>query len=260
MPDSLAAALAELQQHLPDIPKTQTAEIVKDGRPQYTYKYADLADVSAALLPVMAALGLSWTCRPTLMPGTSALIVLHYRLEHAPSGENLEGFYPLPASGSPQQIGSAITYARRYSLCAVTGLAPHGDDDDGAAAEKYAQDDAQRHADGRMTHAERQDHQALRQHDPVDPAKRQRDRPAAPQDDQWTMSPEDRPGSVTPNQLQRLGIYYTEIGVTERDDRLADMRNRTGRDITSSKDLSYTEAQAAIADLEPIVNAGRDKK
>jgi hypothetical protein len=35
---------------------------------------------------------------------------------------------------TPQQMGSAITYARRYALMAVTGVFPSNEDDDGKAA------------------------------------------------------------------------------------------------------------------------------
>jgi hypothetical protein len=66
---------------------------------------------------------------------------------------------------------------------------------------------------------------------------------------------ESQPGSSNSKQWQRLGIIYGQIGITERDDRLADMRDRTGRDIGSAKDLSYVEAQAAISALQPIAKA-----
>lgn len=35
---------------------------------------------------------------------------------------------------TPQSIGSAITYAKRYAICSIVGLAPEDSDDDGAAA------------------------------------------------------------------------------------------------------------------------------
>jgi hypothetical protein len=132
VPGSLFEALAALQTRLPKIGKGETAKVPgKDGKQGYTYKYADLADVSAEVLPLMGALGLSFTSRPTLIDGQ---FVLAYSLMHV-AGEREDGMYPLPSGGSPQQIGSAITYARRYCLCAVTGVAPDSDDDDAAAAE-----------------------------------------------------------------------------------------------------------------------------
>jgi hypothetical protein len=125
-PDTLFAALASVQAQLPKIGKGQTADTGK-----YTYRYADLADVSQEILPRLGAAGLAFTSRPTILDGQ---FVLAYSLVHF-SGEREDGIYPLPSSGTPQQIGSAITYARRYCLCAVTGVAPDSDDDDGAAAE-----------------------------------------------------------------------------------------------------------------------------
>ncbi|WDZ91171.1 ERF family protein [Nocardiopsis sp. HUAS JQ3] len=127
--ETLAEGLVALQGRLPRIAKGETAT-VKSDKGSYSYAYADLADVSAELLPIMASVGLSFTARPTLVDGA---FLLAYALVHV-SGEREEGVYPLPASGNPQAIGSAITYARRYCLLAVTGAAPAADDDDAQAA------------------------------------------------------------------------------------------------------------------------------
>lgn len=130
MADSLASALAELQTKLPEISKSKRADVRSD-KGNYSYTYADLADVTKAVMPVMGPLGLSFTSRPTLT--ADGRFVLAYSLLHA-SGDAQSGEYPLPSAGSPQAIGSAITYARRYALCAVTG-AVADEDDDGAKAE-----------------------------------------------------------------------------------------------------------------------------
>lgn len=122
---ALAAALARVQAKLPKVDKGNTADAG-----QYSYRYADLAAITEALMPVLAAEGLSFTALPTL--DGDGRFVLEYALLHQ-SGESREGRYPL-ANGNPQAMGSSITYARRYALCAVTGLAPGADDDDGAAA------------------------------------------------------------------------------------------------------------------------------
>jgi ERF superfamily len=127
-PASLAEALAALQRRLPDVRKGETATVRSD-KGVYSYRYASLADISAAVLPLLGELGLSFTCRPTL---AGDRFVLAYRLLHI-SGEALDGEYPLPSTGTPQQLGSALTYARRYCLSALVGLAPD-EDDDGAAA------------------------------------------------------------------------------------------------------------------------------
>jgi len=132
---NLAAALAAVQADLPPIAKGETATVQTKQGGSYRYSYADLADVSQVILPLLGKRGLSWITRPTIADGR---FVLAYELLHT-SGESRTGEYPLPDRGTPQEIGSAITYARRYALCAVTGVAPAADDDDGAAATQRAQ-------------------------------------------------------------------------------------------------------------------------
>lgn len=131
---SLTAAIAAVQADLPVVGKDQKAT-VKSDKGSFTYKYADLATVSAAILPLLSKHGLAWTTRPTL--DDAGRFVLKYELEHV-SGASKDGSYPLPTTTRPQEMGSAITYARRYTLCAVTGLAPEEDDDNASAAERSA--------------------------------------------------------------------------------------------------------------------------
>lgn len=124
---SLAEALARVQAQLAPVGKDKKA-----NAGQYSYTYADLASVQAAVYPLMAAEGLAWMARPTW--DAEGRFVLSYSLMHGPSGEREDGFYPLPdpTRGTPQQAGSAITYARRYCLSSVLGVAT--EDDDGKAA------------------------------------------------------------------------------------------------------------------------------
>jgi hypothetical protein len=250
---SLAEALAALQARLPRVAKTADA--------QYG-KYADLTVVSEALMPVMSELGLSFTGCPTVRD--DGKFVLAYALHHT-SGEGLEGFYPLPTSGTPQQVGSAITYARRYTLCAVTGLAPGGDDDDGQGAEQEHQQrlrtpvSAQDRERAKTTHlkagtsrlARAQEDDPWAQDAPVDGQRGAELRAS--------MDPEFKPaGSSIGGQHQQLGILYQKIGITERESRLADMTDRLGREVTSAKDLSYAEAESAIRDLRELAKEKAD--
>lgn len=126
-PDNLAAALARFQADLPRLGKGNTADTGS-----YKYSYADLTDVSEVVLPLLGKQGLSFSAVPNVTEGQPVLVC---KLRHV-SGECDEAIWQLPPKGSPQQIGSAITYFRRYSLCAMTGVAPGGDDDDGREAEK----------------------------------------------------------------------------------------------------------------------------
>lgn len=123
-----ATALAAFQAELPNVSKDQTARAGS-----YSYSFADLTKITEAALPLLAGHGLSWTAMPTLLPDLG--FVLHCSLLHV-GGHREDGNYPLPdqSKHSAQEIGSALTYARRYALCAATGIAPGGEDDDGQAA------------------------------------------------------------------------------------------------------------------------------
>ena len=123
----LAKALAAFQAELPAIAKANTADMGT-----FKTKYADLADISRVVLPLLAKHGLSFSAKPTI--DDQGRFVLAYVLRHA-GGDCDAGIYPLPANVSPQQVGSAITYARRYALSSITGIAPDEDDDGKAAQE-----------------------------------------------------------------------------------------------------------------------------
>jgi hypothetical protein len=125
-------ALAAFQAHLPSIRKGQTARIPgKEGKTGYSYDYADLTDVSEVVLPRLGAVGLAWLT--SLDTNEQGNLVLRWELVHGGSGDARTGTIPVGRVGQDWQgIGSAITYARRYALTAATGVAPGGDDNDGA--------------------------------------------------------------------------------------------------------------------------------
>jgi hypothetical protein len=131
-PPTFTESMCAVQANLPKITKGETA-LVRSDKGSYTYKFADLADVSEGLLPLIAAQGLAFVALPLL--NEDKMFVLRYALRHA-SGEEVGGDWPLPdpTRTRPQEVGSAITYARRYTLCSVTGLSPDRDDDAAAAS------------------------------------------------------------------------------------------------------------------------------
>jgi hypothetical protein len=223
-PASLAAALVALQAQLPDL------DIRKEDKAQVGTRetsYANLHTITSIIFPVLTALGLYWTCIPTMADGQ---FVLRYILGHQPSGETITGDYPIPST-NPQTMGGAITYARRYALCAVLGIAPADDDDDADITAAW--------------------------NPPANPRTRKADRHRADRDgplpdDQWTTSPpaEARPGSSSADQRQIIGRLMAELGTTTQSGRHAmamDLLNRT--EPVSSTALSYQDAADLIAAL-----------
>jgi len=237
-PPTLAAALAELQTHLPRIGKNTQGQ---------RSKYADLAEISEELLPMLGELGLSFSAKPTL--NDKGEFVLAYVLRHV-SGESDPGEYPL-GTGTPQDLGSRITYARRYSLQAITGLAPRdGSDDDAQAAEQAAR--AQRNmppevrADGSATEAEQV--RMNRGHEPGT------ERAAAvPADDPWydqrpaDLLPEEKPGSSLPGQRQDIYTAMSKRDITTPDARRDALELLLGRRVAAAKDMSFSEAEMVKA-------------
>ncbi len=121
--DQLAAALAKAQ-------GTISAALATTPNEFFGSQYADLADVWEACRAPLSENDLSVVqrCRQT----DSGPILLT-RLLHA-SGQWIEGEIPLivDAKGRQnpmQQLGSALTYARRYGLSSIVGVAPEQDDD-----------------------------------------------------------------------------------------------------------------------------------
>jgi hypothetical protein len=122
----LAAALAKVQASLPKLERDRTVEVQQKSGGSYTYSYATLANLSDAVLPLLAANGLAFTALPGL--GSDGKMCLRYLLLHE-SGESLVGEFPLSAEGGIQVLGGRITYARRYCLAAVVGIAADEDDE-----------------------------------------------------------------------------------------------------------------------------------
>lgn len=130
----LVAALAAAQAEFPTIPKNHT-------NPHFKSRYADLSDVLAAVRPVLAKHGIALV-QP--LRWTDAGLELVTAL--LKGDERLESSMPLPVDAKPQDLGSRLTYCRRYMACSLLGVAAE-DDDDGNAAQaaepKYRADGSQ---------------------------------------------------------------------------------------------------------------------
>ncbi len=119
-------------------PKIEGA--TKDANnPHFKSKYADLSSVVAAVKPALSECGLFFTqSTHEAQGGVCVETVVH----HA-SGESMSfGKLFVPANKNDAQgFGSALTYARRYSLMTAFGV-PAEDDDGNAAAKSAPKADA----------------------------------------------------------------------------------------------------------------------
>ena len=121
--DPLASVMAELQNP------------VKNAKnPHFRNEYADLASICAYVRETLGKPGCYFMQPIVQIDGGWAVETQIYY-----GGEKMvSGLFPLvPAKQDPQGYGSATTYARRYGLCSLLGIAAD-DDDDGNEGSKPA--------------------------------------------------------------------------------------------------------------------------
>ena len=206
--NALAAAQAVLE------PAAKNAE-----NPHLKNRYADIAAVFEAIRKVLPKHGLA--VAQMILP-TEGKAHVRTMLIHQ-SGEWIAGECVLPPdrAGGPQGMGSAITYARRYSLSALLGLVSE-EDDDGERAQ------------GRPPRAQQR-------------AARTASSPAP------ATSPTSDTG-MTKAQSNALMAYLTKRHGQNREAYLAELSDFFGRPITSSRELSRAE----VSDFLEAVRNGRE--
>ena len=134
---SLAEALLNVQKAAP--------RLEKDGKNTFfnNSKYVTLDSLLGAILPVLQANDILLSQQPVVVssvgdpqPGLATL------LTHIPTGETQASTMLLTLDKiTPQGQGSAITYARRYSLASILGLITETDDDGNSASRGTAKRD-----------------------------------------------------------------------------------------------------------------------
>lgn len=224
-PKTLDEALLALQADPPTLTKNKKGQ---SGN-QIT-KYADLVQVNAVVLSRLNAYGVAYIAQPTLQD--DGKFVLAYTLLHVRSGTSRTGNYPLKLSENSQQMGSAISYARRYALLAVTGIAAEEEDDDGRSAD--GRGSAQRTA--KRATPEQQGEVAQR-------------RPSGP--------PLPAEGNLlTDAQLTKIQVTFREKGLLNPDKKKAFMEGVVKHPLASTKDLTRDEARQVIDELEKLPTGG----
>lgn len=125
--DQIATALAAAQLEFDAFGRAREVT-VKSDKGNYKFAYAPLDVILSAIRPVLSRHGLALT-GVTIMEGRT-LVAVSTRLLHS-SGQSLECVVPVVLSDRPknQDVGSALTYARRYGVTTLLCLAADDDDD-----------------------------------------------------------------------------------------------------------------------------------
>jgi hypothetical protein len=129
---ALAAALSKAQADI-------TGALKDSSNPFFKSQYADLASCWDACRKQLAANNLA-VIQTVYVHWEKDELVLATTLAHS-SGEWIRSELPIRAKdASPQAQGSAITYARRYALAAIVGLAQIDDDAEAAQGRPFTND------------------------------------------------------------------------------------------------------------------------
>jgi ERF superfamily protein len=127
---ALASALAKAQAELVNPEKSLTATI-RSGRPgegERSFHYAPLSSGLDIVRKTLGQLEIA-TLQTTAIDQTAGMVNLTTTLAHA-SGEWIASDWPvcpIAETANPQRMGAALTYARRYALFTLVGIA--GEDD-----------------------------------------------------------------------------------------------------------------------------------
>jgi hypothetical protein len=127
---TIAAALAKAQAQLVNPEKSLVATIRSDGQrgTEQTFRYAPLSSGLDIVRKTLSQHEIA-TVQTTSIDETAGIVRLSTVLAHA-SGEWIASDWPVCAiseTAAPHRMGAALTYARRYALFTLVGIA--GEDD-----------------------------------------------------------------------------------------------------------------------------------
>lgn len=206
--DQIAPAFVAALAQLEEIKRGRTAKVQTKDQGSYSYTYADLADTLKAVRPILATHGLAVY---QSVGGDASNVTVRTVIIHT-SGQTITSDPITLTSGrTPQATGSAVTYARRYSLLATLGMATEDDEGRAAAAEV--------------------------------PQRRQSSGGVARRTIGRTG---ERPTEV---QTKKAMAEFAEAGLTDRAARLTETSRILGRTVESWSDVTRAEATRVIDQL-----------
>jgi len=127
--ESIHSALVKVRSKIKDLKKDATANIPTKSGNSFSYSYASLPQILEAINPHLESNNILLTQGTTVTDGTTYVFSTLY---HTPSEKQIYSELPIEWD-SPQDLGSALTYFRRYMLTAQLGICPD-EDDDGASS------------------------------------------------------------------------------------------------------------------------------
>jgi len=120
--EQIAQALNKFQSNLPEVKLDATVKVQTKAGGSYNFKYATYANIVKTVLPPLIENDMAFT--QTFGDGCLITSLFHI------SGESIVSKIPINLDGcTMQEIGSRISYLKRYSLSAILGIVAEEDDD-----------------------------------------------------------------------------------------------------------------------------------
>tara|TARA_Y100000593_G_scaffold33640_1_gene66097 strand:- start:2177 stop:2965 length:789 start_codon:yes stop_codon:yes gene_type:complete len=211
--DKLAEAKAEADIALRNAPKSQK-------NPFFNSEYADLDVITRIVRPIYGEHGLAFTQAPWQSADGEMLIttLIHKSGQWMRSAMKIKAVPNNKGEVTPQSVGSAITYAKRYSLAAMANIAQTGEDDDGNLASD-----------------------SIDEADPVTSTAPTAVAAAAPVSSSTgevvaALVPNPSPAAASPRDLMEIDIYETLAAVSSNAE-LEEWRRKWGPEMSSLKEF-----------------------
>lgn len=129
----ICLALSKAQGEFPEIKKDKEVEVTMKSGGKYKYKYAELSSIVSACRPALAKHELSFTQGTIESAEAGKGPVIRTRLMHS-TGQWIETDYPIISKEDDMQgVAGGTTFARRYGLTSILGIASESDDDGNGA-------------------------------------------------------------------------------------------------------------------------------
>lgn len=140
--EKFAEAITGFQRECPVVLKQRTAKITGRGGGNYSYNFADYSDVMAAAGPAMSRNGIVVTYTTALR---DSLLGVTCRVRVGTHVEETHLDLPIPqmSVNDAQKFGAAVSYGKRYVLCAALNIVvSDGLDDDAHALDRITREQA----------------------------------------------------------------------------------------------------------------------
>lgn len=132
--EAFGAALTKFQSMCPTVFKSRTAKVKTTTGGEYSYKFASFDNIMRAVSPILAQCDLAVTFATEQLEKSPNILKVSCCVRHGIHVQETTCFVPIPDMkvNDTQKYGAAVSYAKRYTLCAALNIVVSDEDNDAA--------------------------------------------------------------------------------------------------------------------------------